>query len=184
MNFKNDEDYIDQIINGNTSAFSDLVDHYKDLVFTLAYKILKNREESEEASQDTFVKVFKSLAKFNGDSKFSTWIYKITYNTCLDRLKKNKRDRSIIYVEDYNEHQIEDIENIIEKIEVKEKNKIIKECIQLLPSEDAFLLTLFYFDDQSLKEIAEIIGSNPNNVKIKLYRSRKKLISILNLNLK
>ena len=179
MAFINDQHYINQIIEGNTNAFSVLVNQYKDLVFTLAYKMLKNKEEAEEVSQDTFIKTFNSINKFKGDSKFSTWIYKITYNTCLDRLKKGKKDNNVVYIEDFNEHQVKTIENILENIDEKERNQKIQECLQLLPSEEAFLLTLYYFDDQSIEEIAKVIDCNANNVKIKLYRGRKKLASIL-----
>lgn len=84
----NDQHYINLIIDGDTNAFAVLVNRYKDLVFTLALRMLKNREEAEEVSQDAFIKAYKSLNKFKGDSKFSTWIYKITYNTSLDRIKK------------------------------------------------------------------------------------------------
>lgn len=179
MAFINDQHYINQVLEGNANAFSALVNQYKDLVFTLAYKMLKNKEEAEEASQDTFVKVFNSLTKFKGESKFSTWIYKITYNTCLDRLKKNTKKNSVVYLEDFNEQQIKVIESILENIDEKERNQKIQECLQLLPGEDAFLLTLYYFDDQSLEEIAKVIDCNSNNVKIKLFRTRKKLASIL-----
>ncbi len=179
MAFINDQHYINQVIEGNTNAFSILVNQYKDLVFTLAYKMLKNKEKAEEVSQDTFIKVFNSLNKFKGDSKFSTWIYKITYNTCLDCLKKSKKETSVVYLEDFSEQQIKVIESIIENIDEKEKNQKIQECLHLLPSEDAFLITLFYFDNQSIEEIAKVINCNSNNVKIKLFRSRKKLASIL-----
>lgn len=179
MAFINDQHYINQIIEGNTNVFSVLVNQYKDLVFTLAYKMLKNKEEAEEVSQDTFIKIFNSLNKFKGESKFSTWIYKITYNTCLDKLKKIKKENSVVYIEDFNEHQVKVIENILESIDEKERNQKIQECLQLLPSEEAFLLTLYYFDDQSIEEIAKVIDCNTNNVKIKLFRSRKKLASIL-----
>lgn len=179
MAFINDQHYINQIIEGNTNVFSTLVNQYKDLVFTLAYKMLKNKEEAEEVSQDVFIKIFNSLNKFKGESKFSTWIYKITYNTCLDKLKKSKKENSVIYIEDFNEHQVKSIENILESIDEKERNQKIQECLQLLPSEEAFLLTLYYFDDQSIEDIAKVIDCNANNVKIKLFRSRKKLASIL-----
>ncbi len=179
MAFINDQHYINQIIEGNTNAFSVLVNQYKDLVFTLAYKMMKNKEEAEEVSQDTFIKVFNSLTKFKGESKFSTWIYKITYNTCLDRLKKCKKENSVVYLDDFNEKQIKVIESIIENIDEKERNLKIQECLKLLPSEEAFLLTLYYFDDQSIADIAKVIDCNSNNVKIKLYRSRKKMASIL-----
>jgi RNA polymerase sigma factor (sigma-70 family) len=179
MAFINDQHYINQIIEGNKKAFSVLVNQYKDLVYTLAYKMLKNKEEAEEVSQDTFIKTFNSINKFKGYSKFSTWIYKITYNNCLDRLKKGKKENNVVYIEDFNEHQAEAIENILDNINEKDRNQKIQECLQLLPSEEAFLLTLYYFDDQSIEEIAKVIDCNTNNVKIKLHRSRKKLASIL-----
>jgi RNA polymerase sigma factor (sigma-70 family) len=175
----NDQHYINQIIEGNSNAFAVLVDRYKDLVFTLSYKMVKNREEAEEISQDTFIKIFKSLNKFKGESKFSTWVYKITYNTCLDRLKKNKKENSVVYIEDFSEHQVKAIETVFDTIDEKERNQRIQDCLLLLPSEDAFLLTLYYFDDQSIEEIAKVVDSNANNIKVKLFRSRKKMASIL-----
>lgn len=175
----NDQHYINQIIEGNSNAFAVLVDRYKDLVFTLSYKMVKNKEEAEEISQDTFIKIFKSLNKFKGESKFSTWVYKITYNTCLDRLKKNKKENSVVYIEDFSEHQVKAIETVFDTIDEKERNQRIQDCLLLLPSEDAFLLTLYYFDNQSIEEIAKVMDSNANNIKVKLFRSRKKMASIL-----
>ena len=175
----NDIYYINLIIEGNTNAFNILVDRYKDLVYSLALKMVKNREEAEEVAQDTFIKVFKSLSKFKGDSKFSTWIYKVTYNTCLDRLKKQKREQQVVSIDEFNTNQIKSIDNALDKMENEEREKAIQDCIQLLPADDAFLLTLFYFEDQSLEEIAKVIGLTANNVKVKLFRSRKKLTSIL-----
>ena len=179
MAFINDQHYINQVIVGNSNSFAVLVDQYKDLVFTLAFKMLKNKEEAEEVSQDTFIKVFNSLNKFKGESKFSTWIYKITYNTCLDRLKKSKKENSVLYIEDFNEHQVRTIESVLDTLDEKERIQKIQECLQLLPSKEAFLLTLYYFDNQPIDEIAKIIDCNSNNVKIKLFRSRKKLALIL-----
>jgi RNA polymerase sigma factor (sigma-70 family) len=176
----NDQHYINEALRGNEKAFAVIVNHYKDLVFTLANKMLKNREQAEEIAQDTFIKIYRSLSKFKGESKFSTWVYKITYNTCLDFLKQNKKENAILYIEEFSEHQIKAIGSSIENLDETERQKKIHECIELLPSEDAFLLTLYYFDNLSIEEVSKVIGSNANNVKIKLYRSRKKLASILN----
>ncbi|MFT5217451.1 MAG: RNA polymerase sigma factor (sigma-70 family) [Glaciecola sp.] len=175
----NDQVYIDSILNGDANAFTVLVDRYKDLVFTLALRMMKHREEAEEVAQDTFIKVYKSLNKFKGDSKFSTWIYRVAYNTCLDRLKKNKCQQYTVEINEYTEHQIKTLDNALDKIEAKEREQAMQDCLALLPSEDSFLLTLYYFEELSLEEIGKIVDLKPNNVKVKLFRSRKKLATIL-----
>lgn len=179
MNKINDQHYINLVLSGDTNAFAALVDRYKVLVFTLAFKMVKNREEAEEISQDTFIKAYKYLPKFKGDSKFSTWIYRVTYNTCLDKLKAFKREQPVVTIDSYTENQIRSLDNILDTIENKERNQMIQNSLNLLPSEDSFLLTLYYFEDQSLEEISKIMGITANNVKVKLFRSRKKLASIL-----
>ncbi len=179
MTTSNDQIIINQIIEGDTNAFSVLVERYKDLVFTLALRMVKNREEAEEVSQDTFIKVFKSLSKFKGDSKFSTWIYRVAYNTCLDRLKKIKREYNVVAIDEYTEHQIKTLDNALDQMEAQEHKDKIQKCLQLLPSDDSFLLTLYYFEEQSLEEISKVVGLTANNVKVKLFRSRKKLTTIL-----
>ena len=183
MNSFKEQYYITKILEGDSNAFAVLVDQYKDLVFSLSLKMLKNKEEAEEAAQDTFVKVFKSLNNFKGDSKFSTWIYKVTYNTCLDQLKKIKRVQDTIPIDDFSENQIQNLENVLDAIDERDRNEMIQDCIHLLPSEEAFLLILFYFEEQSLEEISKIIDCTANNVKVKLYRSRKKIASILKMRL-
>jgi RNA polymerase sigma-70 factor (ECF subfamily) len=175
----NDQLYINRILDGDTNAFAVLIDRYKDLVYTLAMRMMKNREEAEEVAQDAFIKAYKSLDKFKGESKFSTWIYRVTYNTCLDRLKKNKRTQNTVTIDEYTEHQVKTIDNALDKIEASEKKEAIQQCIEMLPSDDSFLLTLYYFEELSLEEIGKIVGLKPNNVKVKLFRSRKKLATIL-----
>ncbi len=175
----NDQLLIDAVLAGDTQSFSVLVDRYKDLVFTLALRMIKHREEAEEVSQDTFIKVFRSLNRFKGDSKFSTWIYRVAYNTCLDRLKKHKREQQVVAIDEYTEHQVKTIDNALDAMEKDERKQAIQNCLQLLPSDDSALLTLFYFEELSLEEIADIVGLTANNVKVKLFRSRKKLTSIL-----
>jgi RNA polymerase sigma factor (sigma-70 family) len=174
-----DQHYIDKILQGETSSFAVLVDRYKDMIFTLGLKMVKNREEAEEVAQDTFIKVYKSLGKFKGDSKFSTWIYKIAYNTCLDRLKKNKKDDLNIPIDESSAHLIKTMDTALSALEDSERKQTIQNCLNLLPGEENFLMTLFYFEDQSLEEIGKIMNMNPNNVKVKLFRSRQKLAVIL-----
>ena len=179
MDKLSDQHYINQIVQGDTSVFGVLVDRYKEMIFTLALKMIKNREEAEEVSQDTFIKIYNSLNKFKGDSKFSTWIYKIAYNTCLDRLKKNKKEENSISIDEFSDHLVKTLDNALSALEEKERKQTIQNCLNLLSREENFLLTLYYFDDQNLDEIAKIMGINSNNVKVKLFRSRKKLAVIL-----
>ena len=179
MSKADDQHYINRVMKGDTNAFAVLVERYKDMVFTLSLKMLKDREEAEEVSQDTFLKIYKSLSKFNGESKFSTWIYKVAFNTCLDRLKKNKRSQPVAAMDAFTEQEAISLTNVLDSIEERERKQMIQDCLDGLPGEDSFLLTLYYFEEHSLEEIAKIIGINPNNVKIRLYRSRKKLAVLL-----
>ena len=160
-------------------AYGLLVDRYKDMVFTLCLRMLKNKEDAEETAQDIFMKAYKSLSTFKGNSKFSTWIYKIAYNTSLDKLRSNKNKYITDTFDKINENKIISTENAFVALELKEQQKIIKKCLELLPGDDGFLLTLFYYDDLSVSELAATMGTNSNNVKIKLYRARKKLAELL-----
>lgn len=149
------------------------------MVFTLCLKMLQSPEEAEEAAQDTFLKVFKSLEKFKSESKFSTWLYKVTYNTCLDRLKSKKRNLLQTSVDEFEEKDVISFTNVLDTIESRERKQMIQKCLDQLPAEDRFLLTLYYFQENSLKEISKIMGINENNLKIRLYRSRIKIAGIL-----
>lgn len=175
----NDDILIEAIGNGDTKAYAQLVDRYKDLVYTLAIRMLKHKEEAEEVAQDTFIKVFKSLYKFKGDSKFSTWIYKVTYNTCLDRIKKNKKHLNDVAIDEFTFNKLDTIDNALDNIIKEEKSVLIKKCINKLPEDSSALLTLFYFEELSLDEISKIINIEANTVKVKLFRARKKLAVIL-----
>ena len=179
MSQPEDQYYIDAIINGDTKVFTVLIDRYKHMVFTLALKILKNREEAEEVSQDVFVKVYQVLHSFKGDSKFSTWIYKIAYYRSLDYLKKQKRGLSTSSLDSDKEYHLPSIENNLDALEINERKQAIKSAIDELPEDDTVVITLHYFEELSLKEIAEIIGVEANTVKVRLFRSRKRLAQLL-----
>lgn len=174
-----DQHYIDQVINGDTKAFSVLVDRYKHMVYTLAIKILKNKEEAEEVSQDVFVKVYGALKTFKGDSKFSTWLYKIAYYRSLDYLKKQKRSLNTSSIDGEVEYHLPSVESGLNELEAKERKQTIKNAIDALPEADAVVITLHYFEELSLKEIADIMNLEANTVKVRLFRSRKRLAALL-----
>lgn len=175
----NDDDYyIKKTLDGDSTSFGFLVNKYQNMVFTLAIKMLKHREESEEVSQDTFIKAYKSLSKFNGESKFSTWLYRVAYNTCLDRIKMNTKYNSNVEINDVTSNEIFQAENIFDSLENKERSEIIQECMNKLPEDERAIIHLFYFKELSLKEIIDVVSISEGNLKVKLYRARKKLFTI------
>lgn len=183
MTNNNDQLYITKVINGDTNAFAYLVDNYKNMVFSLAFKMTKNREEAEEVSQDTFIKAFKNLLKFKGDSKFSTWLYRIAYHTCLDNIKKNKNSNTTFEINEITFNQIESAETILQGIARKERSVLMEKCLQKLSDEERSVIWMFYYDELSLKEIIEVTSLSEANLKVKLHRARKKLLTIVKDNL-
>jgi len=174
-----DQYLIEETLNGDTNAFGDLVDRYQNFAFTIAIRILKVSEEAEEVAQNSFIKAYDSLASFRGESKFSTWLYRIVYHKSLDRIKMNKRHRTYELNEEITEGSLDHIENGLEFMLSMERTKIIKNCIAQLPEEDAAIISLYYYEEQSVKEIVKVTDLTEDNIKIKLYRSRKKLFSLL-----
>ena len=182
MTTTKDQLYINKVINGDTNAFAYLVDNYKNMVFSLAFKMTKNREEAEEISQDTFIKAFKNLHKFKGDSKFSTWLYRIAYHACLDAIKKNKNHNNSVEINEITYNQIKSVDDILQGIERKERAKVMNDCLLKMPEEERSILWMFYFDELSLKEIIEVTNLSEANLKVKLYRARKGLLAIVEEN--
>lgn len=179
MTTNTDQYYIDKVCAGNANAYSFLVERYKNMVFTLAVRMVKNREEAEEIAQDAFIKAFRSLSKFKGDSKFSTWLYRIVYNLSIDSLKKQKRLVKPDLIDEINEGNLGLEQDILSLIESKERKQIIEKALYLLPEDDRVIITLFYFEELSLQEISDIVAIKANAVKVKLHRSRKKLYELL-----
>ncbi len=174
-----DQPNINAILNGDAKAFATLVDQHKNLVFTVALRMLKNREEAEEVAQDTFIKVFTSLKKFKGECKLSTWIYRIAYNSCLDRLKKVKKMQKTVQVEEVNNVELREMNTVFTEIARKEKAMFLQECMKKLAPKDAAILTLFYFEEKRLGEMAVLLNRSENTVKVQLHRARTRLANIV-----
>lgn len=179
MTNETDQLYIDKVLKGDTNAFAFLVEKYKVMVFSMSVKLLKNKEEAEEVSQDTFIKAYKNLANFERKSKFSTWLYRIAYRNCLDVLKKNSIRYNFTDINEITINQIEATETVLDGIEKAERSQLINECLQKLPEEERTILWLFYFKELSLNEIVDITSLSKSNVKVKLHRARKLLLTIV-----
>jgi RNA polymerase sigma factor (sigma-70 family) len=170
---KDDKYYIDRIVGGDVNAFSYLVDKYKGMVYTLSFKFLKNAEDAEELAQDVFIKVFNGLKDFKFDSKFSTWLYRITYNAAISKLRKKHIETRDIENVSLPESQVLNTYNAVNELTKQEQIKYIKLVLEKLNEEDSVILTLFYLQENSIQEICEITGYTESNVKVKLHRARK-----------
>ncbi|WP_093919964.1 RNA polymerase sigma factor [Sunxiuqinia elliptica] len=183
MNRKDDHYYIEQVVNGNVAAFSYLVEKYRDMVYGLSLKMLKNTEDAEELAQDTFVKAFQSLSSYQGKSKFSTWLYRITYNGAITLMRKRK-----LALYSLDEQRLSDEDELtigtrLAEIDQEELAESLKRAMEELPADDQVLITLFYYEDQRVEDIAHITGLSASNVKVKIHRARKKMYLYLKENL-
>lgn len=172
-----DQLYIQRVLDGNTSSFTSLVEKYKDMVFTVCYRILRQKEDAEDASQQAFIKAYRNLHAFEGKSKFSTWLYTIAYRTAISssRLKQAAHNFEPEPV-DWSEN---DPLPAMEHISAQERRTFVRQAIDTLPEIDSALISLYYLDECSVQEIVEITGLNESNVKVRLHRSRKQLKSSL-----
>lgn len=171
-----DNEIITRVLRGEHQLFADLVSRYQNFVFTLALRYAPLREDAEEIAQDVFVKAYKALKDFRGESKFSTWLYSIVNSTSITFLRKKKLD---IHSLD-NEHVFEAADSKVSgmdanQVENKSRVAMVTSAIQLLSPDDAKLITLFYKAEQSLDEIAQIMDLETNTVKVKLFRARTRL---------
>ena len=178
VNFNN-QNYIQRVKAGDFKAFSHIVSGYQQMVFTIVCRIVHNREDAEDITQEIFIKVFKSLDSFKEESEFSTWLYRIAYNTALSEIRKRKIVFSS-FDDDLSALKDEDINENIEELAVEERIVCLEQALKTLPAEDALLITMFYLDNQSIEEISRISNLTQANVKVKLHRIRKKLAIEIN----
>jgi RNA polymerase sigma factor (sigma-70 family) len=172
MNFSEDQFYIERVLKGDSSAFRFLVERNKKIVYSMALRILGNREDAMDAAQESFIKAYNQLHSFEGKSKFSTWLYTITYRVSVSRLKSNSIENNAIDQE-IMANQRDQRNNPHEELAEKENQILIKEAIAKLPKTDALLVMLYYYDENSIREIEEITGLSASNIKIRLFRARK-----------
>jgi RNA polymerase sigma factor (sigma-70 family) len=176
QNKSSDIEIIDAILAGNQSAYAELVKNHQRYVFTLALRFTRSREDAEEVAQDTFVKAYRSLASYQRSAKFSTWLYTIVYNTAMTYLRKKRLDISSIDDEG-SAIQLESYGSMSEDLSVERKSRsfYVNKAIKNLRTDDATMINLFYQGEQSLEEIAKVMGMEANTVKVKLHRARQRL---------
>ena len=177
--------YIRNIIEGDVSKFSYFVENYKNMAFSIAFRIINNTEDAEETVQDSFVKAFKSLHKFRKDSKFSTWFYKIVVNSSLSKIKKKHLEvSSDIDLINAKGVIIENVGSAYKSLTLADQKKYIDIALGELNYEERLILTLYYLNENTIEEVSEITGIRKENLKMKLLRARKKMYLVLNDKLK
>lgn len=171
-----DNEIISRVLQGEQNAYAELVNRYQSYVFTLILRMVKSREDAEEIAQDVFVKAYRSLADFRGESKFSTWLYTITNTTSITFLRKKKLEvhsldnEKVFEVADNKDSGFN--ANLIEQ---KSRVNMVNEAIGMLSPDDAEIITLFYKAEQNLEEISRILRLETNTVKVRLHRARGRL---------
>jgi RNA polymerase sigma-70 factor (ECF subfamily) len=175
MKYLDDNQYIDRVLGGDVAAYATLVAKHKNLVFSIALKILNNREDAEEVAQDCFLKVFQALKTFEKKSKFSTWLYRIVYNAAISKTRKKKLE--VVPMDNYviDNYTEEGFGQVINEIDPDEQKAMIEKAMARLTDADNLLITLFYKGENSIEDISNITGLSMSNVKVRLHRIRKKL---------
>jgi RNA polymerase sigma-70 factor (ECF subfamily) len=173
---QNDNEIISRVLGGDNQAYAELVTRYQNYVFTLALRMVRSREDAEEVSQDIFVKAYRALADFRGASRFSTWLYTIVNTTCITFLRKKKLE-----IHSLDNEKVFEVADSVDsgfsanQVEQKSKVAMVNNAINLLNPDDAQIITLYYKSEQSLEEIAQILGLEANTAKVRLHRARTRL---------
>ncbi|WP_409291016.1 RNA polymerase sigma factor SigW [Peribacillus sp. SCS-37] len=172
---------INQVLNGDQNAYSTIVEEYKDKVFYLCYRMVGNRHEAEDLAQEAFVKAYIHLKSFNMNLKFSTWIYRIATNLCIDRIRKKKPD---YYLDaeiagtdglDMYSQLASDADSPEKEAESMEMQEAVQKEILKLPEKYRSVIILKYMEDLSLKEISDALDLPVGTVKTRIHRGREAL---------
>jgi len=166
-------------LNGDQRAFAELVELYKDKIYHLAYRMLSNRHEAEDIVQETFLRVYRNLDRYDDKQKFSTWIYRIATNLCIDRLRKRKPtyslDAEMNDQEGIDGYSIIPSDNVTPETELllSETQSMIYEAIDSLPVKYRSVMILRYLQDLSLQEISDVLDMPVTTIKTRVHRGRE-----------
>ncbi len=172
---KQEDGFLDMAIRGDRVGLEYLVRTYQNLAYTIAVRILSNSEDAEEVVQDSFMKAFASLSKFKRASKFSTWLFRIVYNTAVTRL--NSRKMVTVHIDErISEDQFQVLENgEFDLLEGEERKKYVRKALDRLNEQDRLVITLHYIGEKTVREICDILGKEKSAVKMRLMRGRRQL---------
>ncbi len=180
--YLSDNEIIELVRGGTRHHYARLVDRYKDRAFTLALKMLRNREDAEEAAQDAFIRAYNGLNRFEGKARFSTWFYRILYNVCISRIRKRKDEYELLEYDDgngYHGNLQSAAPNYMPDFETKDMIDFVKKTLNTLPSKYQTILSLFYLQELSHEEIAVVTDLPIGTIKTHLFRARALILERL-----
>ena len=173
-----DSHYIAQVLKGNLNAFTPLVEKYQQYVYILVKRTCPHPAEAEELAQDIFVKAYEHLREFKGSAAFSTWLYRIAFNTAVSHARKRKRYGVSIDNIDLRTFALspEEEQSGMERIERREQTcAALERLLATLPADEQMLISLYYKEGIKMEEVATVSGLSLSNTKVKIHRIRKKL---------
>jgi len=181
-----EKEIIQKVLSGDSNAFEDLVLANQKNVYNLALKMTRNEEDALDISQEAFIKAYRQLSNFRGDSRFSVWLYRLTYNLCIDFIRKKKPESNVVslnYEDDSGETtplEIPDLRNLPEDTAIRsDMRKTINESIDELADKHREVLIMREITGLSYDEMAETLRVNVGTVKSRLARARLKLVELL-----
>lgn len=186
MKQEKEADYINRILNGDVNLYGYFLNTYSDAIYMLIIQIVDSHDDAEELTQDTFIKAFDNLTKFNSDSKFSTWLYRIAYNCAISHVRK--RNKEMYFIQESEFERVCADSGVVETANLddpfnccdeEDRQSRLLAAIEKLSIQEKALITLFYYDDRSVKEIASIMEKTESNVKTALHRTRKRLQDLM-----
>ena len=175
---------IDKILDGDQAACRIIIDKYKSFVFNLAFRIINNKEDAEEVAQDSFIKAFKHLESFNRKAKFSTWLYRIAFNTAVSKTRKKKVVKNEISNIPESVLPVASFDSSFQLLKEEQQQQIIQLILNKLSANEKALVTMYYMEEMPMEEIATVTGLSKSNVKVKIHRARQKLYKYLSQLLK
>ncbi len=170
----NEEKLLQRIKRGDDEAFAILMEQYANQVYALVVRIIQQREDAEELTQDVFIKAYEQMESFSGRSSFATWLYRIAYNCAISHTRRHRVPHYSIdegRLSAVSDDDVEQMEGNLSDTNIE----ALTEAIEQLNAEERVLVTLFYYEQRPIAECAEIIRQSESNTKVRLHRIRKKL---------
>jgi len=174
MDPRNDLELIQEFKNGNDKAFNLLVLRYQEKIYWVVRRLLPDHDEADDVVQDVFVKVYRSLNSFKGDSSFYTWLYRIAVNLSLNEIRRKKTRRTFSLDDGVMQHEATD-PLPIEKMEQEERTRLIKAAIERLPDKQKKVFVLRYYEELPYEEISKILKTSVGGLKANYFHAVKKI---------